>query len=499
MSQTASAVFPIRQAISSFIDGHFSSATGHALPVVYPGDARHVATLIESSNAEVDAAVRSARMAFDDGRWRKQSVQARQAVMYKVADLVDLHRDELAYLECMNSGIPMRHLQHGQIPRAAYNFRFFAEVLGQYAEKLYEQTEGYLTLVLRAPVGVAALIGPWNAPLALTSMKIAGAIAFGNSCVCKPSEITPLAVARFMELLIEAGIPSGVVNMVNGRGDVTGAALVTHPQIDLVSFTGGTQTARHISASAGEGLKPLSLELGGKSANIIFASADMDRALDGALVGIFSNNGQQCLAGSRILVQRAVLEDFLEAFVQRTQQLRIGNPLDLDTEIGPLAFQAHRQRVASYVNIACADGAQLLCGGAPVAALEPGFYFQPTAVLVQDNTARVCREEIFGPFASIVPFDTPDEAFTMANDSAFGLVSYVWSDHQPTVMRALSEIRAGVVWVNTPMVRDLRAPFGGIKASGYGREGGESSLRFYTFEKTVMLPTTPPAITRMGA
>lgn len=498
MNQPTQAEFPIREQVSSFIEGRYTRTAGHELPVIFPGDARRISTLVEASADEVDAAVRSARAAFDDGRWRRLPVEARQAVMRKVADLVDKHRDELAYLECMNSGIPMRHLQKGQIPRTAYNFRFFAEFLGQHAEKLHGQTDGYLTLVLREPVGVAALIGPWNAPLALTSMKIAGAIAFGNSCVCKPSEVTPLAVARFMELLIEAGVPPGVVNLVNGRGGVTGEALVAHPQVDLVSFTGGTQTARRISASAGEGLKPLSLELGGKSANIVFESADLERAVDGALVGIFSNNGQQCLAGSRILVQRPVLDRFVDAFAQRARRLRIGSPLDPATEIGPLAFQAHRQRVAGYVDIARADGAQLLCGGATVEALEPGFYFQPTAVLARDNTARVCREEIFGPFATIVPFETQDEACAIANDSEFGLVSYVWSDHQPTVMRALSEIRAGMVWVNTPMTRDLRAPFGGIKASGYGREGGESSMKFYTFEKTVMLPTVPPSTPRMG-
>lgn len=335
MTQPAPAEFPIRDQVSSFIDGRFTHAGGYELPVIHPGDARRISTLVEASADEVDAAVRSARAAFDDGRWRRRPVETRQAVMRKVADLVDRHRDELAYLECMNSGIPMRHLQKGQIPRAAYNFRFFAEFLGQHAEKLHGQTDGYLTLVLREPVGVAALIGPWNAPLALTSMKIAGAIAFGNSCVCKPSEVTPLAVARFMELLIDAGVPPGVVNLVNGRGAVTGEALVAHPQVDLVSFTGGTQTARRISASAGEGLKPLSLELGGKSANIIFESADLDRAVDGALVGIFSNNGQQCLAGSRILVQRPVLDRFVEAFAQRAARLRIGSPLDPATEIGP--------------------------------------------------------------------------------------------------------------------------------------------------------------------
>lgn len=492
--------FPLWEIVTSFVDGVFlpADAKGVDLPVIFPGDASQVATLIEADAAQVDTAVRVARAAFQDGRWRLKSVEERQAIMRRVADLIDAHADELAWLECMNSGIPMRHLQKGQIPRAAYNFRFFAEVLGQYADKVYTQNPGYVTVVLREPIGVAALIGPWNAPLALTSMKIAGAIAFGNSCVCKPSEVTPLAVARLMELLIEAGVPAGVVNMVNGRGDITGEALVAHHEVDLVSFTGGTETARHISASAGRGLKPLSLELGGKSANIIFESADFDRALDAALVGIFSNNGQQCLAGSRILVQRGIFDRFVDAFVARASRLRIGDPLDPNTEIGPLAFEKHVQRVASYVDVARADGASIACGGARVEALAPGFYFEPTVVLPPHNQTRICQEEVFGPLATILPFDDANEAFDIANDTRFGLVSYVWSDDYFTIMQAMRALSAGIVWVNTPMVRELRAPFGGVKESGYGREGGEASMRFYTYEKTASLPIIPPKIGRLG-
>lgn len=490
--------FPIRNPVSGFVDGRFVSSTGHELAIVYPGDATQVSTLVESDANEVAAAVMAARRAFDDGRWRSLSVEQRQAVLYRAADLIDAHAEELAWLECMNSGIPMRHLQKGQVPRAAYNFRFFAEVISQHASQAYTQNPDFLTVVVREPVGVAALIGPWNAPLALTSMKIAGAIAFGNSCVCKPSEVTPLAVARLMELLIEAGVPAGVVNMVNGRGQVTGEALVAHPGVDLVSFTGGTETARRISASAGLGLKPLSLELGGKSANIIFESADLERALDGALLGIFSNNGQQCLAGSRILVQRSVLDDFLPRFVERASRLRIGSPLDPATELGPLAFKGHLDRVAGFVDVARADGAELLCGGKRVETLGPGFYFEPTVALAPSNSVRICQEEIFGPFATVLAFDSVDEAIAIANDSQFGLVSYVWSDHYPTLMRATGSIRAGLVWANTPMTRDLRAPFGGVKASGYGREGGEASMKFYTYEKTVMLPVGVRGMVRLG-
>lgn len=479
--------FTAPERVCAWIAGAASNAPGALLPVVDPATARTVCQLVESDAGVVDAAVRAAAQAFAHGPWRRTSVEERAAVLRRVADLIDAHAAELAWLECLASGIPMQHLLRGQIPRAAQNFRFFAEVIGQQAGQLWGQNPRLLTYVTREPVGVAALLGPWNAPLALTSMKIAGAMAFGNSCVAKPSEVTPLAVARLMLLLQKAGVPDGVVNLVNGRGAVTGAALVAHPQVDLVSFTGGTATGRAISEAAGRGLKPLSLELGGKSACIVFDSADLDRALEGALGGIFSNNGQQCLAGSRILLQRGIADRFLERFVERTRALRIGDPMQVETQIGPLAFEAHLQRVLGYVEVARADGCQLLAGGRRVDALRPGCYFEPTVVLAPSNAARVCREEIFGPFATFQVFDSTEQAVAIANDSDFGLVAYVWSEHLPTVQQATRGIRAGVVWVNTPMVRELRAPFGGVKDSGYGREGGLSSMHFYTYEKTVSL------------
>ena len=457
--------FEVPEHVNAWIDGAKAVHSGTLLPIVNPATAQIVSQLVESDATVVDAAVRAAATAFARGSWRKTPVESRAAVLRKVADLIDNHAAELAWLECLASGIPMQHLRLGQIPRAAQNFRFFAEVIGQQAGQLWNQNPKLLTYVTREPIGVAVLLGPWNAPLALTSMKIAAAIAFGNSCVVKPSEVTPLAVARLMELLREAGLPDGVVNLVNGRGPVTGSALVSHPQVDLVSFTGGTATGRAISEAAGRDLKPLSLELGGKSACMVFDSADLDRALDGALTGIFSNNGQQCLAGSRILLQRGIAERFLERFVERAKALR----------------------VLGYVEVALADGCTLLAGGRRVDALRPGCYFEPTVVLAPSNNARVCREEIFGPFATFQIFDTTEDAVSIANDSDFGLVAYVWSDHLPTVQQCTRGIRAGVVWVNTPMARELRAPFGGVKDSGYGREGGLSSMQFYTFEKTISL------------
>jgi acyl-CoA reductase-like NAD-dependent aldehyde dehydrogenase len=491
--------FAVRSRVTAFIDNELLRLEGaHLLPVINPADELDVSEVEEADAVIVDRAVRAARTAFAQGPWSRMEVAERQVVLRRLAALIREHAAELAYLECLGSGIPMRHLALGQIPRAALNFEFFAEFIGQSAGQVYTQDARYLSLVTREPIGVAALIGPWNAPLALTSMKIAGCIAFGNSCVAKPAEQAPLAVARLMELIVEAGVPAGVVNMVCGRGAVTGDALVRHPDVDLVSFTGGTNTGRTVMATAGSGLKPCSLELGGKSANIVFASADFARALDGALLGIFSNNGQQCLAGSRILVERSIARDFIDAFVARTSKLRIGDPMDSATEIGPLAFRAHFEKVLSYVDVARADGAEILIGGRRASGFERGFYMQPTAVLAASNRNRICQEEVFGPFATFVIFDDFAEAMAIANDSRFGLVSYVWSEHMQTALRASRAIRSGVVWVNTPMVRELRAPFGGLKDSGMGREGGDSSMRFYTAEKSTTIPVGSVPMARLG-
>jgi acyl-CoA reductase-like NAD-dependent aldehyde dehydrogenase len=499
MNSSLSSEFVVPSRVAAFIDNApLAPRNGHVLPVVNPADERIVSELEESDASMVDRAVRAARRAFNEGPWPRMEVGERQAILRRLAALIREHARELSFLECLSSGIPMRHLSLGQIPRAALNFEFFAEFIGQCAGQVYTQDPRYMTFVTREPVGVGALIGPWNAPLALTSMKIAGCIAFGNCCVAKPAEQTPLAVARLMDLIVEAGVPAGVVNMVCGRGAVTGDALVRHPEVDLVSFTGGTATGRTVMAAAGAGLKPCSLELGGKSANIVFASADLERALDGALLGIFSNNGQQCLAGSRILVERSIAPAFIDAFIARTAQLKIGDPMDAATEIGPLAFRAHLDRVLSFVDVARGEGAKLLIGGARAAGFDRGFYMQPTAVLASDSRARICQEEVFGPFATFLVFDDVDHALAIANDSRFGLVSYIWSEHMPTVLRAGRALRSGLVWVNTPMVRELRAPFGGVKESGMGREGGQASMQFYTVEKTTAIPVSSVPMARLG-
>jgi acyl-CoA reductase-like NAD-dependent aldehyde dehydrogenase len=484
---------------TAFIDNAIlPPAAGRRLAIVDPATEQRVGFVEEADAGVVDKVVSAARLALAQGPWPRMAAEARQEILRRIASLIEEHAEELAFLECLNSGIPMRHLALGQIPRAALNFRFFADYIGQSSGQTFSQNPQFLTLVTREPIGVAGLIGPWNAPLALLSMKIAGCIAFGNCCVAKPAEQTPLALARFMSLIAQSGLPPGVVNLVHGTGQVTGEALVRHPGVDLISFTGGTQTGRKIMAAAGEGLKGTSLELGGKSANIVFDTADYDRALDAALLSIFSNNGQQCLAGSRILVQRSISRRFIDDFVARARALRLGDPMSPATEMGPLAFAAHLDRVLSFVEVARADGGQLLTGGERARGFAAGYYMAPTVVLAPSNAARIAQEEVFGPFATFIVFDTVDEAIAIANQSRFGLVCYVWSQHLQTVMQAIGGIEAGTVWVNTPMARELHAPFGGVKQSGPGREGGAASEAFYTSQKTSMIPRSTVSMTRLG-
>ncbi len=484
--------------ITALIAGE-TITTGEApIAVIDPASDTLIAELPEADGATVDRAVAAARRAFEDGAWRLASVEQRQAVLRRAADLIDAAADELADIECANTGLPLSQIRGRSVPRAADNFRFFADYIGQATGRLYEQHPDYLTMVRREPVGVAALISPWNSPIALGSMKIASAIAFGNSCVIKPSEQAPLGITQLTALLGDAGLPDGVVNLVNGRGATTGDRLVRHPDVDLVSFTGGTPTGRVIMRTAGELLKPASVELGGKSANIIFDDADFERAVDGALLGIFTNNGQQCLAGSRILVQRGIADRFVEAFVERARRIRVGDPRDPATEIGPLVSRRHMEHVLGFVP-AGETGLSVLTGGRAAPGLEQGCYVEPTLVRAERQDLRVCQEEIFGPFATLSVFDTEEEAWQMANATRFGLVAYVWSESVQRIMTAQERLAAGTVWCNTPMMRELRAPFGGWKESGIGSDGGLECEAFFTHAKTVSIPRRPLPLRKLGA
>lgn len=484
---------------TAIIDAERIAGTGRPIEVVDPSTEAVIAEVAEADDALVDRAVASARAAFERGEWSRASVEQRQAVLRACADAIDAAADRIADVECANTGIPYAQVRNGQVVRAAGNFRFFADYIGQMTAELYEQDPQYLTYVRREPVGVAALISPWNSPLALGSMKVASAIAFGNSCVLKPAEQDPLGLTMLIEAIQNAGLPAGVVNLVNGFGASVGDRLVRHPDVDCVSFTGGTRTGRIIMSAAGANLKPSVMELGGKSANIIFDDADFEAALDGALIGIFSNNGQQCLAGSRVLVQRRIYKQFVEAFVERTRKVRVGDPRDAATEIGPLATRQHYAHVMSFVPAIGDSGARILAGGGRAPGFERGFYFQPTIAEVESNAHRLCQEEIFGPFAAIMPFDSDEDAYRIANESRFGLVGYAWSRDIARVMEAQERILAGTIWCNTPMFRDLRAPFGGFRESGVGAEGGRAAEAFYTRQKAVSIPRRPLNLRKLGA
>lgn len=493
--------FRINANTTSYIDGAFVAPRATVrLPVINPANEEVISQLHEADAAEVDLAVAVAQREFDVGPWPRMSARERRQVFARVIQVIEANLDELAWLESANTGQTLRYARQFQIPRILESFRFYAEWLGQATELATQDGQSTLRYVQREALGVVALISPSNAPTALASTKIAAALSFGNTCVVKTSETTPLALARLMSLLSEGGIPAGVVNLVNGRGEVTGDALVRHPDVRAVSFTGGTATARRIASAAGEGLKRVDLELGGKSANIIMPSADLGAALDAALLGIYTNNGQQCFAGSRIVLHRQIADAFIEQFVARAEAIRVGDPLDASSENGPLATQASLDRISSYVEIARQQGCKLLAGGRRVAGLDKGYYFRPTAVLAPSNDVRVAQEEIFGPFATLLVVDSFDEAVKVANQSRYGLVSYLWTGDLREAMGGAQRIQAGNVLVNTPMLAlDPRLPFGGYKDSGVGREGAQASRHFYTEEKTVTVALGLPPLPKLGA
>lgn len=484
--------------LSGYVSGRFTKPSrAEEIGVIDPTTETRVATLLESSADEVEAAVGAARKAFDKGPWRATTVAERQAALNRIHDAILAHADELAMLETVNTGIPLSQTRNMHIPRAAYNFRFFAEYINQAGGEVFTQEPGLMSLVTYEPIGVCALIGPWNMPLGLTAMKIAGALAFGNTCVVKPSELTPLTVTRLFEI-IENVLPEGVMNLVNGRGHVTGTALVSHPGIDMVSFTGGTVTGAAILGSLAKGIKGSAMELGGKSANIVFADADFEQAVDAALLSSFMNNGQMCLAGSRIFVDRKISDRFIDSFTRRVQALKIGDPATEGTEIGPMINQAQLDRMERYAGNGLGEGATLLAGGHRCAGQNTGYFFEPTAMLAPSNALAICQEEIFGPFATLQVFDEEEEVIAKANESDFGLVGYVWTEDLNRSMRVASSLRTGTVLVNTPIVRDLRTGFGGYKQSGLGREGAKGSQAMFTEMKTTIIAREPRRIPRLG-
>lgn len=485
------------------IDGALrASLSGETFPSVNPSCNRVLGDVALASVEDVDAAVGAARRAFEDGRWSRASGAFRKKVLLRIADLIEANRDDLALLESIDTGVPLSQTGRRHIERTITNFRYFAELIAHANSELIISEDTHLNMVVRDPVGVIAILSPWNAPLALSTVRIAAALAFGNSVVVKPAEQAPLSSSFLAQLAVQSDLPPGVWNLVQGPARPTGEALINHPEIDAIALTGGTATGKTVMRAASDSLKTLSLELGGKSANVIFADADWQRAMDGALAGIFSNNGQQCLAGSRILVEDTIYDRFLAEFVDRANLIRVGDPLDPATEIGPLISESHLRRVLNFIESGIGEGARLLAGGArpgkPAAPLEDGFFIRPSVFGEGIESTCLSREEIFGPVAVFKRFRTEDEAVSMANDSRYGLAGYVWSQNLERAHRTAMRMKTGTVWVNTPLHRDIRAPFGGIKQSGFGRDGGHYGLEFYTHLKNICVALKAPPIHRLG-
>jgi aminomuconate-semialdehyde/2-hydroxymuconate-6-semialdehyde dehydrogenase len=465
------------------IDGHeVESVDGARMDSIDPFTRTPWAQVALGGRADAALAVAAARRAFDEGPWPRMGYEKRQKLLHRLADLMEEHAEELSLADTHDMGKPISQARH-DVARSAWNFRFFADHARMTAAEAYPMDSGHHAYSKFGPAGVVSAIAPWNFPLMLETWKVAPALAWGNTVVLKPAEDTPVSAAVLGRLAIEAGFPPGVLNVVQGFGpDSAGAELTENVDVDRITFTGESGTGRVIGGIAAARLCPVSLELGGKGANIVFADAELDNAVDWAVQAIFRNAGQVCLAGSRLYVQREVYDEFLHRFVEAAEALRIGDPTDPTTEFGPLASAEHYAKVSGYVDSIENDGGKVLTGG-----LADGWFVRPTIVVDAPAEARVCREEIFGPVVVVHQFDTEAEAVALANDTRYGLNAMLFTENLSRAHRVSDALKAGTVWVNCFFIRDLRAPFGGVGDSGVGREGGSFSREFFTEPKAVVM------------
>lgn len=477
--------------IQHFINGQFRpSHSGEIFVTVNPATGRPIANVALGGSEDVQDAVNAARRAF--AGWGKTPTAERSRRLHRLADLIDAHSEELAVLEAQDTGKPLSLAKTLDIPRAAANFRFFADAAKMLSTEAFDMDGHALNYALRRPVGVAGLISPWNLPLLLLTWKVAPALAAGNTVVAKPAELTPLSAAKLAELAQAADIPDGVFNVVQGFGPGSaGEALTRHPGVDLISLTGETLTGKAIMAQAASTLKRLSFELGGKNSMIVLKDADFGPLIETTLRSSFSNQGEVCLSPARILVQAPAYERFVEEFVAQARTLRVGDPMDPTTDVGALISEEHRHKVEGYIALAQSDGGSILTGGQRPKGLSgpcaDGYFLEPTVITGLSDGSRVIQEEIFGPVSTVQPFDTVEEAVARANDTRYGLSATIWTQNLTYAHKIAAELEAGIVWINSWFLRDLRTPFGGMKESGIGREGGVHSFEFYTELKNVCI------------
>ncbi|POH61141.1 5-carboxymethyl-2-hydroxymuconate semialdehyde dehydrogenase [Arthrobacter glacialis] len=484
--------------IQHYIDGKFvDSVGGETFDVLDPVSNGNYATAAAGQKADIDLAVAAATEAFNNGPWPRMKPRERARILNKIADAVEAQEARLAELETFDSGLPITQAR-GQALRAAENFRFFADLIVAQFDDAMKVPGAQINYVNRKPIGVAGLITPWNTPFMLESWKLAPALASGCTVVLKPAEFTPLSASLWATIFEEAGLPQGVFNLVNGLGEEAGDSLVKHPGVPLISFTGETTTGQTIFRNAATGLKGLSMELGGKSPCVVFADADLDAAIDSALFGVFSLNGERCTAGSRILVEQSIYDEFCEKFAARAKNIVVGDPHDPKTEVGALVHPEHYNKVMSYVEIGKTEG-RLLAGGGRPEGLETGNYVSPTVFADVLPEARIFQEEIFGPVVAITPFENDDEALALANGVKYGLAAYIWTQNLTRAHNFSQNVEAGMVWLNSHNVRDLRTPFGGVKASGLGHEGGFRSIDFYTDQQAVHITLGTVHTPKFGA
>jgi aminomuconate-semialdehyde/2-hydroxymuconate-6-semialdehyde dehydrogenase len=474
--------------LQNFIDGAYCDPEkGQYMDNFEPATGEVYAEIPNSTAEDIERAVIAAEKAFPV--WSGMTANERSAILIKLSEGIQSRMDAFVKAESRDNGKPLTLAQHVDIPRAISNFHFFATAIVHYASESHQMEGIGVNYTLRKPIGIVGCISPWNLPLYLFSWKIAPALAAGNCVVAKPSEITPYTAFLLGEVAKEAGLPDGVLNIVHGEGRTAGDAIVKHPKIKAISFTGGTTTGEYIARTAAPMFKKLSLELGGKNPNIIFADCDYKEMLSTTLRSSFANQGQICLCGSRIFVERSIYEKFKADFVERVSQTVVAHPSDPNAKLGAVVSKSHMEKVLSYVELAKQEGGKVLTGGerVHVEGYENGYYLRPTVIEGLSYDCRTNQEEIFGPVVTITPFDTEEEVLMMANSTDYGLSATLWTSNLKRAHRMANELQSGIVWINSWLVRDLRTPFGGMKASGVGREGGWEALRFFTEAKNVFI------------